>query len=128
MKRYALTTRENCMGASVGSLAPDKDGDWVRYEEVQGLEKKLEEAELQIQRIQESDDGYNGPTWCGTCGAPMQVVRPGKHQCTWCEEREALREMLEKTAKVLRENGEGLATTIEKHLAISEHKEEAHGS
>lgn len=32
--------------------------------------------------------------WCGTCGAEMQHVRPGKWQCTTCERIQHLEELI----------------------------------
>jgi len=115
MKRYTVTIRENCTGSTVSAIVPDENGEWVRYDEVHD----------QLARIEQSDDGH-GPAWCDGCGAPLQVVRPGKHQCSWCEDREYSQKLLEQAAQLLRQNGEGLATTIENHLKHA--KEEDNGS
>lgn len=58
---------------------------------VEGTSVEAERLKAHIATIEDSDDGFNGPAWCGDCHAPMQVVRPGKHQCKWCEEREHFR-------------------------------------
>lgn len=28
------------------------------------------------------------PAYCGECGGVLELVRPGKHQCNYCEEKE----------------------------------------
>jgi tRNA(Ile2) C34 agmatinyltransferase TiaS len=41
--------------------------------------------------------------WCGVCGAELDLVRPGKYQCVWCERREAAEHDLAAAIAVNRE-------------------------
>ena len=34
------------------------------------------------------DWGEELPAYCGECGNLLELVRPGKHQCNYCEEKE----------------------------------------
>jgi hypothetical protein len=53
-----------------------------------------------------SCDPFNGdsPAYCGTCHAPMSCVRPGKHQCDFCAERDALRLALGQLVTAVKED------------------------
>ena len=77
------------------SLVPDDSGDIYLVDEadarIQELEAQVARLKKHIEAIEMSSDGYGGGTWCSDCHAPMQVVRPGKHQCVHCEDRESLR-------------------------------------
>jgi hypothetical protein len=36
----------------------------------------------------------NTPQWCGTCGAPMVAIRPGKARCQRCDETDFIKAQL----------------------------------
>lgn len=61
-------------------------------EKIRALEDALKAEKKQSSILRGAHDKFNDDmAWCGECGAPMQVVRPGKHQCVRCEEISLLR-------------------------------------
>lgn len=52
------------------------------------LRSENEALKQEIKRLNGTDEDS---ATCGTCQAPLQIVRPGKYQCNWCEEMEMLK-------------------------------------
>jgi len=66
-------------------------------QEREDLQRAIEAEKKQSSILRGSVDKFNDDEvgWCGECGAPMQLVRPGKHQCIHCEERAVLHNALQ---------------------------------
>lgn len=67
------------------------------------LEAKTKEKKLLIEMMQEDEksgmyDITEDTTNCGVCGKLLTLVRPGKHQCDYCEANARIAELEEQNA------------------------------
>lgn len=77
--------------------------------EIKNERQRAEKAEARVKELEETAALFHS-TYCGTCGAMMQIVRPGKYQCLPCENQE----FLLKKVSTLQQTADRMAEALER--------------